>query len=311
MSGRDVVLTYHRVSCGPDPLLQRVSPDHFAEQLDHVARVADVVPLRTLDRPSARARLAITFDDGYADVAETAAPLLQARGLPATFFVPSRIVDDPAEFWWDRLEHLLAAPAVPALELEVAGRRLYADVRSEPARQRALKALNRRLRTQPPEVIAAAFDALQPQVQEQPEPQGPGGDTGSGGAPCEEHALLSISQLRHLASDPLFEVGSHAATHTMLSSLGWERQHAELRSARERLAEVTGRAVTSLAYPYGTPESVTAETVRAVRRCGYERAFVNTPPRRRPHSRLGRPRYMVYDWTAAELDARLQRWLDS
>jgi peptidoglycan/xylan/chitin deacetylase (PgdA/CDA1 family) len=85
-----LVLTYHAVERGPAPLC--VDPGLFAEHLDTIlASGARVVTVRglaaalregTLSRPT----VAITFDDGFASVAENAAPLLVERGLAATVF---------------------------------------------------------------------------------------------------------------------------------------------------------------------------------------------------------------------------------
>lgn len=46
--------------------------------------------------------LAITFDDGYADNWELAAPILDLHSLPATFFVTSGAVGARSNFAWDR-----------------------------------------------------------------------------------------------------------------------------------------------------------------------------------------------------------------
>src|SRR5437867_6333889 len=46
--------------------------------------------------------LAITFDDGYRDNYECAAPILQTMGLPATFFVATRFIGTDIVAWWDK-----------------------------------------------------------------------------------------------------------------------------------------------------------------------------------------------------------------
>lgn len=85
-----LVLTYHAVERGPAPLC--VDTDLFREHLDVIA-AADVQPMTVLELATALGEggldepaVTITFDDGFASVAENAAPLLAERGLPATVF---------------------------------------------------------------------------------------------------------------------------------------------------------------------------------------------------------------------------------
>lgn len=70
-----------------------VSPPLFEALLDALCARRRVVPLgdalRELGRPAAGELAAITFDDGYVDFAEHAAPVLARRGLHATLFVPA------------------------------------------------------------------------------------------------------------------------------------------------------------------------------------------------------------------------------
>ena len=100
------ILAYHRVldSIEPadfsfDPELISASSDAFRRQLSIVKR--RFAPMRfdelidCLDRrrPVPRRAVLITFDDGYADNAVVALPLLQRFGLKATFFIATAFLD--------------------------------------------------------------------------------------------------------------------------------------------------------------------------------------------------------------------------
>ena len=65
----------------------------------------------------------ISFDDGYLDNLTVAAPLLSKCGAPATFFVTTRWLESPGEYWWDTFERALRAGAANAgiLDIEVDG----------------------------------------------------------------------------------------------------------------------------------------------------------------------------------------------
>jgi peptidoglycan/xylan/chitin deacetylase (PgdA/CDA1 family) len=75
--------------------------------------LADV--LGELEQPLEGRRIAITFDDGYADFLDHALDVLRELGLPATIFVPTALVgergfdwyaDAPRALSWDELAEL-------------------------------------------------------------------------------------------------------------------------------------------------------------------------------------------------------------
>src|SRR5262245_49981502 len=89
---RVLVLLYHRVAELPsDPQMLAVAPDRFAQHLAIVQRQAQALRLEQLVRGVRKGHvphrgIVITFDDGYADNLDNAAPLLEQYGIPATVF---------------------------------------------------------------------------------------------------------------------------------------------------------------------------------------------------------------------------------
>jgi peptidoglycan/xylan/chitin deacetylase (PgdA/CDA1 family) len=74
--------------------------DFFKRHFD-VVRTGEIVNrLNTGDDISGL--LSITFDDGYLDNYLNAAPELEARGLPATFFISTGMIGSNTQPWWDR-----------------------------------------------------------------------------------------------------------------------------------------------------------------------------------------------------------------
>ncbi|MDP8975776.1 MAG: polysaccharide deacetylase family protein [Actinomycetota bacterium] len=298
-----LILTYHRVAAGRDPLMQCVSPQRFAEQVERLATLADVVPLADITARGRGLRVAVTFDDGYADNWHVAARILRGAGMPATFSVVARILDEPGEFWWDRLEHQLldddGSRTLPdRLVVELGGRSLSIDIRTREGRDRALKALNRRLRVLPAADIARSMSSVAAQVGPPPPNS------------CDAHRLLTREEVRNFTEGGLFEVASHGMTHTMMSAVGADQENEEVRGAQQALEQATGRPVRTFAYPYGTATSLTRQTVRALRKAGFSRALVNTRGLvGRFSDRFRLPRHMVYDWTADQLEHELRRWV--
>src|SRR5688572_20186109 len=110
-----VVVAFHRVNNSRDasdgltvnlPLFERYCRffrDHFnvVPLSDLVTRLERRLPLDHL--------LAITFDDGYLDNFENAAPILRKYALPSAFFVVTRWMGGDLVPWWDR-EHGVIHP---------------------------------------------------------------------------------------------------------------------------------------------------------------------------------------------------------
>src|SRR5512147_2526205 len=134
------ILIFHRVLPKHDPL----NPDEpdaaeFEQRLRWVKSWFHVLPLgeavgRLRDgRLPARA-LSITFDDGYADNEEVAAPILERLGLSATFFIATGYLDGGC-MWNDRVIEALRRHRGDALDLRDEGLGLHRT--STPAERRA------------------------------------------------------------------------------------------------------------------------------------------------------------------------------
>jgi peptidoglycan/xylan/chitin deacetylase (PgdA/CDA1 family) len=105
-----VVLIYHRVGART-PMSVDLPTGCFADQIAWLAATLPVVSLDDGlawlggeggagegDRGGERLRVAVTFDDGTADFAEEAVPVLVEYGVPATLYVATEFVDTGAPF---------------------------------------------------------------------------------------------------------------------------------------------------------------------------------------------------------------------
>ena len=114
------ILFYHRVADEPDELA--VSPRRFAAHMDRLADDG----LLALDVEEAVARhaeghgagvIGLCFDDGYADVADHALPVLQRHGFSATVFLPTGVIDGTAALsWYDHPPPMLSWEQVRAFD---------------------------------------------------------------------------------------------------------------------------------------------------------------------------------------------------
>ena len=113
-----IILRYHRVKpdASADPFHLSVSPRVFDAQVRYLKSHYDIVPIEQLltappdgDTAGRRARVCITFDDGYRDNFTHALPVLEHQSAPFAVFVTTNPMEHGTPFWWDELESLVRA----------------------------------------------------------------------------------------------------------------------------------------------------------------------------------------------------------
>ncbi|MBK8187109.1 MAG: polysaccharide deacetylase family protein [Cellvibrio sp.] len=108
-----VVLIYHHVS-NTTPKSTSISPEDFEAHLNYletneftVIPLIELVELIRQNKPLPDKTVAITFDDAYRDVYESAYPILKKRNWPFTFFVNTDSVGKGKLFvTWDQLREM-------------------------------------------------------------------------------------------------------------------------------------------------------------------------------------------------------------
>ena len=91
---RKVILLYHSLGANPPA----VTANRFRQQIAWLAKNASIVPLDDLLKSTSAGGLqvAITFDDGYASLHDTVAPILAKYGATATVYLNTGRIGDSA-----------------------------------------------------------------------------------------------------------------------------------------------------------------------------------------------------------------------
>jgi peptidoglycan/xylan/chitin deacetylase (PgdA/CDA1 family) len=254
-------LTYHSVTppghVGRHPGVVSATPEDFERQMLWLTRrfrplsLREVLAARRKGRDLPPGAALVTFDDGYADFAENAWPVMRRLGVPATLFVPTAYPGRrDRSFWWDRVHRAFATTTRSAALDSVVGR-LELDT---PARRRSGKA----------RVFAyvkqTAHERAMQVVDEVCEELGvadAGGD------------VLSWDQLRSLARDGV-DVCAHTRSHALLDRVPAERAAAEVAGSFDDLERELGSVPPVFAYPDGR---VSAAALEALQGRGVELAF--------------------------------------
>ena len=322
-----VVLLYHRVtSLESDPWSLAVSPRHFEEHLQVLRRRAHPTRLAALhemleSRSSPRRAVVVTFDDGYADNAHEALPLLERYDVPATTFVTTGPLTTRRGLWWDELERALLTPEVVpnVLCLTIDGRTATWVLDDSPRAGLTTPGNGRRWRAweAPPTARHGCYYELWQLLRRTTHDERRRvldellAWAGIESGPGDSHRPVSPDDLTALASSGLVEVGAHTVTHSALAALTPREQHEEAARSRLDLELATGRPVTSFAYPFGHHADFTAETQVQVRGAGFVRACSATGERiARRVNPFEIPRIHVDDLSGEAFESWLSDWLD-
>lgn len=250
---RLTIVRHHRVYGVDERPLYRlgVAEDVFAAQLDLLVHVG-LTPVTVAEGLAFLAagapghRVAMSFDDGYADNVTRALPLLEERGARATFYLTAGWIERRAPAWWDVLAHALESTRVPRARVALDDAPLDLELDSEAGRRRALGALLPRFSVATAE-RARRLDALRAALAVE------------GEAPCE---LADWKTARRLV-DAGMEVGAHTLEHPLLTRLARPEQEREIAGSIEQIEQRLGTRPVGLAYPGGDHDGTTIAAARA------------------------------------------------
>jgi peptidoglycan/xylan/chitin deacetylase (PgdA/CDA1 family) len=270
MGNRLVVLGWHNV--GPSwffPARRGAGLRGLHAQLAFLQRYAHVVPLvdglqALSEGRSLPARaVAITFDDGYRDQLELAAPALERLRLPATFFLVPELLSGTIRPWWETIAWAVTRSRRDSVVWE--GTTFW--LRHPDERASAVRAIAARLKRR----NGAARDSALDEVITLCEPDG---------APGYSRMFLDWDGARGLARGN-FTVGSHSLRHNILSNEGRQEQERDLRLSRQQLESELNILVQTIAYPNGWLGDYDATTIAAARAAGYLYGITTLPGRNR------------------------------
>lgn len=274
------VLTYHHVedpaADSPfDPGVADAQPAQFQRQMELVARYGTALTIDQLvgivchgERPPKNPIL-ITFDDGYRSCLEIATPILRKVGIPATFFIATRFIEERRLFWWERVNVVLDRARAGGLRGDVAlpGHPVRVSVGEGPlGTADAVVAITRYIKDTHGldiegflgELVAACRVEWTPSEERR----------------LADQLIMTWDDVRALAAAGM-DVESHTRSHRVLQTVPFPELSDELAGSRRDLERELGRPVRAIAYPVGRPITDRPGLHSAVRDAGYQVGFSN------------------------------------
>ncbi len=272
-----VVLTYHRIAeRDTDPFYDPVisaTPSSFRAQMEWLhkrMRTLTLLELETRIRtggPWNEPAAFVTFDDGYRDNFDTAAPILNELNIPATFFIPTEFLQSPELPWWDHVAYVIKKTPTRRLLLN----RGPGDLKSPLAidlettsRPLAIVTIIRAILDEKIADLPWFLEHLAVQAEVTVE-----SDLG-------QSLFMSWEQMQQLTDTAgRLTIGSHTHSHLDLSKLDAQSLKRELVLSKQILQERLGQEVFALAYPFGWSGTFNQVTKKSAMEAGYRLAFAS------------------------------------
>lgn len=249
---------FHRVNPVRDELWDPMDVSRFEQCVRYLSKNYEVLSLeeacsRNKRLDPARPVATISFDDGYLDNLEYAAPILQKYNCPASFYIVTDCIDHGRMVWTQEIKHLFQCTTRLQIGCDFSYLPHRFQVRIWKSRQHRLsyaRSIRNYLLTAPPHIrehflddIRRAFTDVLPL-----------------------NPMMNWNDVRELHNAG-FIIGSHTHTHPVLPLLQDPVELAqELSRSGRRILDELGFFPESLAYPFGAYDKTVAE---AVEKAGY------------------------------------------
>ena len=254
------IVIYHRVQEEDDELLGvKASAPTFNLQVKYLAENFNVLPLheavqRLQDGTLPSRAACITFDDGYADNAEVALPILQKHGVSATFFIATGFINGGI-MWNDVVIEWMRRVPVDWLDLTDMGLGKHV-IKTLSQRRDVLFSLINTLKYSPFEIRRQKIDQLCSHIS----------------IPLPDQLMMTTEQVLKLHRAGM-GIGGHTVNHPILARLTNEAVYSEIAENKETLEQIINAPVRLFAYPNGKPnQDYLSDHIEIIKNLGFDAA---------------------------------------
>lgn len=289
------ILIFHRVHSETDPLFP-YEPDtrRFEAMMRYIASTYRVITLKDAVEQLAQGSLlprslVITFDDGYADNAEVAMPILEKLGIRATVFVSTGFLDG-GRMWNDSVIECIRACNLKQIDLGDFGLERF-SLDSPAERTSVIDVLLPRIKYLTLAEREAAVSRLQRICDV---------------AQLPRNLMMSSDQVRDLHRSGM-EIGAHTVNHPILTSIAPFEAEREIGEGKRTLESLIDAPVDVFAYPNGKPDQdYDYSHTMMVKALGFRGAVSTAPGVAQPGGDLYQlPRFTPWGKSAVVWGARL------
>ncbi|MDD3876102.1 MAG: polysaccharide deacetylase family protein [Bacteroidales bacterium] len=270
--GKGLALMFHRVR--PEKLMSvfeqnrkwEITPEHlenvikfFQKKNFSIIRADEIYTY--LKSGKKEPFVIFTFDDGYLDNIEYAYPVFRKYKVPFTIFITTSYVKGSHYPWEFLIEYTLlnnSSFSFKYLNKEFSFNNLSLKDRSQAFSQiySIIKIKNNPKMLH--DTLLSIFNEL-PNIN------------------YKTINIIDPNTIKSLATDEIINFDIHSENHYVFSQLSKEEQVSDIKNAGIYLFELTGKNSKTMAYPYGGPKDINADTIKAVQKTKLDLCFTTWP----------------------------------
>ena len=244
IKGKGAILNYHRVlpSNKIDNSLVNisVSTDNFINQLNYLKKNFNIISLDELllhlKSKSNEFKIAITFDDGYADNLNYAYPILEKFNVPATIYIITKFINNKSIPWWIKLDYFIKNQK----KIASTKKKLFNFYKNKLLSSDQL-AIDKNVLS-----ILGKNNKLK----------------------CNK-IFLEQKEIQYLSKQKLITIGSHSHSHYNFSQLTEELTLSEFKTSKSILEKIINKRILHFSYPYGGYQNINFKFNKLLKNLGY------------------------------------------
>ena len=270
---RLAILRYHSIQDDPARFEHSIgasiihSTRCFTLQLELLARrynpvtLDDALQFLRGERGLPQRSVVVTFDDGYLDNFEVAAPIMNRLGIPGTFYITVAAISAETPPWFCRLRHAFGTTRRPRFQMKDDDR-VY-DLETPQGRRAGFLSGSAACATRSGPAQAETIRSIEEALDVETLPN--------------DGLMMSWDHIRALCRSG-HAVGSHTLTHPNLAQVTESEADLELRESRRILESQIGQEVVHFSYPNPILQPHwTPRTSEIAHRAGYRTAVTSEP----------------------------------
>ena len=300
--GNVLIVMYHRVlpdvesyiNCGFNSDLT-IPLKTFENHIKFFSTIFNPTPIDkiSLTKPTGdKARIILTFDDGYNDFLSCVLPVLKKYNFPAILYITTRFLQGECDMWWYELDELCRARS--KIEMSYMDNSYVWELGTTRKKSRCFSQISKLFLS----LTNVEIKKIMQEIRSDKVPKD------------YSQYCLTWDNVLKLDRDPLVSIGAHTHTHPNLSVLSEEAARTEILRGKQILEDRLGHPIKHFAYPYGTKNQVGDREIRLTQECGFTTAVttrcdvINENP-----NLFSLPRYEILRrYSMSQLSVKLSGW---